>query len=107
IVVKINKTLIHKINTATPSDLMDNELIINSLKHDLTQGGKIDISLTKTRSSYLLIYSDNGKGFLQKNNPDSFNTGMNLIFMLAEDLSGVIVLPDSPGFCLQLDFNTA
>lgn len=104
---KINTTLTLDVKTATPLGLMVCELIINSLKHAFTQGGKIDISLTKTRSNYRLIYSDNGKGFLQKNNPDSFNTGMNLIFMLAEDLSGVIVLPDSPGFCLQLDFNTA
>lgn len=92
------------VKTATPLGLMACELIINSMKHAFEKTGKININFTKTATDYRLTYMDNGKGFSEKENSDSFNTGMNLIFMLAEDLSGEITFPNRSGFCLQLDF---
>ncbi|MBC9797945.1 tetratricopeptide repeat-containing sensor histidine kinase [Sinomicrobium weinanense] len=95
------------VKTATPLGLMVCELMMNSLKHAFTETGEIGITVTRFGENYRLLYADNGKGYEKKADSLSYGTGMNLIFMLAEDLSGEINFPNSDGFSLQLDFEAS
>jgi len=92
------------LDQATPLGLIACELIINSLKHAFLKKGEVNIQLSKQNNNYTFLYSDNGCGFnIQEDNP-SYNTGMNLILILAEDLDANVSFPQGEGFQFQLNF---
>ncbi|QAA82922.1 tetratricopeptide repeat protein [Aequorivita sp. H23M31] len=86
------------IKKATPLALIICELITNSLKHAFQKTGKIEIELTAKNGKYTLFYRDNGTGFLEIDNPNFYNTGLNLIKMLIEDLEGEVEFYNENGF---------
>lgn len=92
------------IKMATPLALIICELITNSLKHAFKKSGTIKISLSKQEDTYVLNYSDNGIGFIYINEPEYFNTGLNLITMLTEDLNGKVSFSNRDGFKCHLSF---
>src|SRR5690554_3185630 len=92
------------IKRATPLALLICELITNSLKHAFEKTGNIKINLYKNEDNYELTYRDNGNGFENINNPEYYNTGLNLILMLAEDLDGQVVFFNKDGFVCRLTF---
>ncbi|WP_370175033.1 histidine kinase dimerization/phosphoacceptor domain -containing protein [Leeuwenhoekiella palythoae] len=91
-------------NKATPLALICCELITNSLKHAFKKEGSISIILSRSTDGYLLEYKDNGIGFNQIKNNDYYNTGLNLIMMLAEDLDGSVNFKNDQGFLCRLYF---
>lgn len=93
------------IKKATPLALLICELITNSLKHAFEKTGKIEINLCKNEDKYELTYRDNGSGFENINNPEYYNTGLNLILMLAEDLDGKVAFFNKDGFACRLTFD--
>ena len=97
-------TLPLNFNKATPLALICCELITNSLKHAFKNEGTINIELSKHEEGYLLDYRDNGKGFEHVNNATYYNTGLNLIGMLAEDLDGTVTFKTNEGFQCSLYF---
>ncbi len=86
------------IKKATPLALIICELITNSLKHAFQKTGKIEIELTAKNGKYTLFYRDNGTGFLEIDNSNFYNTGLNLIKMLIEDLEGEVEFYNENGF---------
>lgn len=86
------------IKKATPLALIICELITNSLKHAFQKDGKIEIELTAENGKYTLFYSDNGTGFLEIDDSNFYNTGLNLIKMLIEDLEGAVEFYNQNGF---------
>lgn len=92
------------VKKATPLALIICELITNSLKHAFTKTGKIQINLSNHEENYSLTYSDNGSGYENINNPEFYNTGLNLILMLAEDLNGQVDFFNQDGFNCHLKF---
>lgn len=101
----VSATTVHlDVSMATPLALMICELITNSLKHAFSQTGKIEINLIKNGDCYVLNYADNGIGFDHINDTEFHNTGLNLIFMLAEDLDGEVEFFNNNGFHCVLNF---
>ena len=86
--------------------LILNEIISNSLKHAFdTDKGNIFISLQQTNNTYLLSINDDGKGLptdfdLKKHS----NLGMQLIYMLAEQLNGDIERDNAIGVAYRIKF---
>ena len=83
-----------------------NEIISNSLKYAFEKNdGIISISLSQTGSTYNLLIADNGKGL-----PPDFeqekhgNLGMQLIYMLTEQLDGVVNMEGKGGVTYKIEF---
>ena len=80
------------IDTVLPIGLLVNELVTNSIKHAFPNDkkGKICLSLKKEKvNSYILIYSDDGIGFKEKeNNIDTNSLGLVLIESFVMQLDG-------------------
>lgn len=93
-----------EVKNATPLALIICELITNSLKHAFKETGEIKINLTKNGKNYELVYADNGSGFNNINDSTYYNTGLNLIIMLTEDLNGKVVFSNNNGFRCLLTF---
>lgn len=92
------------IKKATPLALIICELITNSLKHAFKETGTIKITLSKQETFYTLHYSDNGLGFENLEDSNHYNTGLNLILMLVQDLDGKVNFYNKNGFHCQLNF---
>ncbi len=92
------------VKKATPLALIICELITNSLKHAFEETGTIDITLSKNKDIYILDYSDSGSGFNNINNSNYYNTGLNLIIMLVEDLDGTVKFTNNNGFNCNITF---
>jgi len=91
-----------------PLGLILNEIISNSLKYAFKKNtGEISISLlhSKQKNKYTIIVADNGAGL-----PKGFNRkkdsslGMQLIFMLAEQLNGKVSLESKKGTSYTIEF---
>lgn len=80
--------------------LLINELISNCLKHAFNKEGKINISLDKKDSFYILVIKDNGKGLQEKKK----NTlGLSLIDTLVKkQLKGDIDMINDEGLKVQI-----
>lgn len=79
------------INQAIPCGLILNELITNAYKHAFKdrKAGEIKISLKKEDNTFLLVFTDNGRGMpdnLDFDNPQTL--GLTLIQTLARQLQG-------------------
>jgi two-component sensor histidine kinase len=86
--------------------LILNEIISNSLKYAFESNrGNISIAMEENNNKYTLTVKDDGKGL-----PEGFNEktdshlGMQLIFLLAEQLSGTIELHSRNGTFYKLNF---
>ncbi len=86
--------------------LILNETISNSLKHAFPdRKGEIELIFTSVTNKYVLIIKDNGCGFKDgfDKEKDS-NLGMQLIYMLAEQLGGELELVSNNGVYYKLSF---
>lgn len=107
--VKVNQLSL-AISLATPSGLIINELVSNSLKYAFTEtlGGQIFIGLQeRIRGQFTLIISDNGIGLPK--NLDFRNTnslGLQLVCRLTKQLNGTIELDRSQGTEFKIVFAT-
>ena len=86
--------------------LILNEIISNSLKHAFTGNkGNIDITLKNLQNKYALTVKDNGRGLPKGFNVKKHsNLGMQLVFMLAEQLNAKISLDGSKGTSYKIQF---
>jgi two-component sensor histidine kinase len=98
------KTISMTLAQATPLGLITCELITNSLKHAFKNTGSIKIELNQQAKKFTFFYSDSGTGYKNPEDESTYNTGMNLVQILAEDLDAKITFPKTSGFCLQLNF---
>lgn len=87
------------IDGAVPLGLVINELLTNAYKHAFPVGrsGHIVVSLTEHEQSFTVSVSDNGKGL-----PAGFNyyesktLGMELVFILVEQLESELIVKTEP-----------
>lgn len=102
----IESDIYFDIDRMIPIGLILNEVISNSLKYAFPEKkGKINISLNSTNNSFTLILRDNGKGLNVGFDVDKdAHLGMQLIYMLAEQLGGKLKLESKNGVCYLLSF---
>lgn len=92
------------IDKMIPLGLILNELFSNSLKHAFPeQKGLIEVEVQKLANGQSkLIYSDNGKGIPKQVNLEEIESmGMQLIFMLSDQLDATIEFKQSAGLGFQ------
>lgn len=104
--IDINDKVNFDIDKMIPLGLVLNEIVSNSLKHAFSSNkGVITIEMEVKKDKYTLTVSDNGKGlparFDQKKHA---NLGMQLIFMLAEQLNGKATLVRKKGTAYKIQF---
>jgi hypothetical protein len=83
------ESTVFSVDSVTPLGLIINELITNCIKHAFASGvknPKITLEFKKHGDGYLLKVSDNGIGFSNEINENSF--GIKLIHALAKKLKG-------------------
>ncbi len=102
----IDPQLFFNIDLIVPLGLILNEIVSNSFKYAFPENkGKINIRLYKSEKSYHLCIQDNGKGFNSEMGTEmNKHLGMQLIYMLAEQLNGSVALETSHGFCYDITF---
>ena len=95
------------IDTAVSLGLILNELITNSIKHAFPgdKPGRLDIRLQRRDGAFLLAVEDNGPGL-----PAGFDAaasvtlGMQLVYMLAKQISGEVRIKPGPGARIEMSF---
>ncbi len=102
----INENVHFDIDRMIPLGLILNEIISNSLKYAFPENkGLIGISLKNIKGSYILTIQDDGKGLPKNFDVDKHaNLGMQLIFMLAEQLNGKVELVRKKGTAYKIRF---
>ena len=103
---EIESDIYFDIDRMIPIGLILNEVISNSLKYAFPgKKGSINISLHCAENSYNLILSDDGKGLNVGFDVDrDSHLGMQLIYMLAEQLDGKLKLESKNGVCYTFTF---
>ncbi|MBA3680714.1 MAG: PAS domain S-box protein [Bacteroidetes bacterium] len=105
--IDIETSLTLNIDQTNAVGLILNELITNSLKHNLEKNIIISINIkTSEANTICFYYSDNGQGI---NNETSFLAetalGMNLVKVLVEEqLDGIINYTNDKGFSMLIEF---
>lgn len=106
--IKIDDSVCFDIDTMIPLGLILNEVVSNSMKYAFVEKNKGLISIVlsnKTLHSYMLEISDNGIGLPIDFTFEKSNTlGIQLIFMLAEQIGGKIELENKKGVMYTLIF---
>lgn len=106
--IKIDDSVCFDIDTMIPLGLILNEVVSNSMKYAFVEKNKGLISIVlsnKTLHSYMLEISDNGIGLPIDFTFEKSNTlGIQLIFMLAEQIGGKIELENKKGGMYTLNF---
>ena len=94
-----------KVEKAIPIGLISNELITNCFKHavNTTNGCKIEVKLTKTENQHFLSIADNGSGFLETNQTQTF--GLGLVKSLVTQLNGTYQIKFEQGTRWEIYFN--
>jgi two-component sensor histidine kinase len=94
------------IDKMIPIGLILNEAISNSLKHAFPQKkGKVTITLQRQNDKYSLTVSDNGLGFKNDFDPEKdSHLGIQLIYMLTEQLGGKLEVLNSKGVNYHIVF---
>lgn len=94
------------IDKMIPLGLMLNEIISNSLKYAFpNKMGKIQIAFHSVDNKYHLKVSDNGIGLIKNFDMDKdSNLGIQLIYMLAEQLDGKVTAENSNGVSYLIQF---
>lgn len=94
------------LHTSISLGLILNELFTNALKYAFTdfKNAKISVSIeTDDNEEFNLIFSDNGNGYLEKNNSKK-SLGLELIELLALQLGGSIEKQNSKGTKYFMNF---
>jgi two-component system, sensor histidine kinase PdtaS len=94
------------IDNAIPLGLLINELLTNAYKHAFPgkAGGVITVSLGENENHCILTVKDNGVGLPDNyNSPDRKSMGMDLIFILAEQLDAALTIENSGGAQFSLN----
>lgn len=83
-----------------------NEIISNSLKYAFENNeGTITVSLTQKDSKYYLAIEDSGKGLKPDfDHEKDSNLGMQLIYMLTEQLNGTVKMESKKGVAYYIEF---
>src|SRR5688572_300058 len=94
-----------KVEKAIPVGLISNELITNCFKHTINKGNgcKVEVKLTKSGDQHLLSVTDNGSGFLESNQSQTF--GLGLVKSLVTQLNGTYQIKFDQGTCWEIYFN--
>ncbi len=101
-------TIFLNLDTSIPCGLIVNELVSNALKYAFTDSsmGCITIKIKKTKKDKIeMVIADNGKGL--PDNIDYKNTetlGLQLVTILAEQISGIITLDRTKGTTFKVIF---
>lgn len=88
------------IDGAVPLGLVINELLTNAYKHAFPKGkkGTITVSLSENQDTYLIRVSDDGVGLPNDfNHVESKTLGMELIFILVEQLDSKLIIESENG----------
>ncbi len=87
--------------------IITNELLTNSLKHAFKDNmGKVFISLTKTKNSYIYSYKDNGKNSLDKKEFMSDDKlGLKIIKMMVEQMEAKLTIQTNNGLGFEIVMN--
>lgn len=106
----IERSLTLNIDQTNAVGLILNELITNSLKHNLEKNISISIAIRTTEAGTIRFqYSDNGIGISDETSflPETA-LGMNLLQVLVEDqLDGTITLNGDKGFSMLIEFKAS
>lgn len=97
--------LVLDVDTMIPLGLITNELVSNSLKHafkNITEGGKIDISLYEEDKQLILKVSDNGEGVESIEDIEGKSFGYELIKSFCKKLNGDISISGKGGLTTVL-----
>jgi two-component sensor histidine kinase len=98
------------INAAIPCGLLINELISNCLKHAFPQErrGRIDISFVHQPDNYVVLtVADNGVGIAEDFElAETTSLGLQLVFLLADQLHGSMTVHRSNPTSFELRFST-
>ncbi|MBI3520993.1 MAG: sensor histidine kinase [Bacteroidetes bacterium] len=102
----ISEEICFDIDKMIPIGLILNEVISNSLKYAFPdKKGKIDLVLKPLEHQYILSVSDNGIGFKSDFDVDKDSQlGIQLIYMLTEQLNGTLTLESKGGVCYSVLF---
>ena len=106
--IKISNSLLLNMNTMAPLGLMLNEMLTNSYKYAFNESEMnwIKIEIEAEADSFKLIYSDSGPGIPSHISPAKSGTlGLELIYILAEQLDGVVRYDKSPESTFLIHFN--
>jgi two-component sensor histidine kinase len=103
---EIQPKLLFEIDQMIPLGLILNEIISNSIKYAFpSKSGIINISLEKSGKTHTLNVSDNGIGLPQNFKLDEHaSLGIQLIYMLSEQLDGVVKILGDNGTSYQIKF---
>ena len=97
-----------EIDRMIPLGLILNEIISNSLKYAFKKNTgeiRIDFQYDKRKKKHTITVSDNGAGLPKGfNHKKDSNLGMQLIFMLAEQLNGQVTLSSKKGTSYKIEF---
>lgn len=88
------------IDSAIPLGLLINELLTNAYKHAFPKNatGEIIVSITENESSCIISVKDNGVGLPENyNSSDRKSMGMDLIFILAEQVDATLSVENKNG----------
>lgn len=91
---------------AIPVALIINEGVTNSIKYAFTneEAPAIRILMTQTGEEIKLVITDNGKGFIHKENDEGKSLGMQLIRGLSKELKGTVRIAALKGTTLTIEF---
>ena len=95
------------LSQAIPIGLIVNEAVTNSIKYAFTEcnTGKISVCITEKNSVITLIVSDNGKGFVSKDEEGSKSLGIQLIRGLSKQLNGDLSIETTNGTKIAVRFS--
>ncbi len=105
-VYELEKDVHFDIDKMIPIGLILNEAISNSLKHAFPQKkGNVNIALHPAKEKYILSISDNGTGFRKDFDLErDSHLGIQLIYMLTEQLGGKLDVKMDNGVCYRIEF---
>lgn len=104
--IKMNKDVSLNVDQTNALGIVINELITNSIKHNLEKELLISLDFeSKANNEMLFNYSDNGSGLSPSKTIFSDSLGMNLVTMLVENqLDGKITFVKNKGFHILIEF---
>jgi two-component sensor histidine kinase len=97
------------IDTSVPVGLIMTELLTNSLKHATpdTTDIQITIVISRLKSAYSLVYSDNGPGVPDGKMDGGKTLGMQMIRMMVRQIAGKLHYETNDGACFSVLFQSA
>lgn len=95
---------------AVPVALIINELVTNSLKYAFPEGSSGEVSVRLFPSDnkpdeWILIVSDNGKGFVTEVDPARNSLGLKLVRIMVKQLKGSLEMESKEGASVKVTFS--